>query len=356
MWLNDLEKQSPMLMKSLYILGVLALVLLAFKVAFSYMLPFVIAFMIASAMEPLVRLLVRRRLPRSAAVLLAMVLYFGVIFALGFLAVTRLVAEVSDLSKNIPDYSRTLTALFNDLSVWGKKMYLKLPKEAVGPLQDSLQSLAGHITRLLTSLAGSIVGLLTSLPNMLMFAMFTVVATFFASRDRPVFKELLFRQMPAPTFAKVAALKDSLGRSLARFLKAQLILMTLTFSQCFIGLSLIGIPYALVISIFIALVDILPVLGTGTILIPWGLASLVMGRTSTGISLLGLYLTVLVVRTIVEPKIVGNQLGLHPLVALMAMFVGLRALGVAGLILGPAIVVIVQAFMKSGLLPQAKER
>jgi sporulation integral membrane protein YtvI len=356
MRLNDLEKQSPVLMKSIYILAVLALVLLAVKVAFTYMLPFVIAFLMASAMEPLVRLLMRSKLPRSAAVLLAMVVYFGVVFALGFFAVTRLVAEVSDLSKNIPNYGQTLTALFNDLSVWGKKLYLKLPKEAVGPLQNSLQSLAGRFTQVLTSLAGSVIGVLTSLPNMLMIAMFTVVATFFASRDRPAFKQLLSRQMPAPTFAKITALKNSLGRSLARFLKAQLILMALTFSQCFIGLSLIGIPYALVISIFIALVDILPVLGTGTVLIPWGVASLVMGRTSTGISLLALYLTVLVVRTIVEPKIVGNQLGLHPLVALMAMFVGLKALGVAGLILGPGIIVIVQAFMKSGLLPQAKEQ
>ena len=355
MWLKDLEKKSPMLMNSIYLLAVLALVLLAVKVAFTYLLPFVIAFMMASAMEPLVRLLVRRKLPRSAAVLLAMLLYFGVALALGFFAVTRLVAEVSDLSKNIPDLGRTLAAWFNELSVWGKKVFLKLPREAVEPLRDSLQTLAGRFTQVLTSLAGSVIGLLTALPNMLMIAMFTIVATFFVSRDRPVFKERLSRQMPAPTFAKVAALKNSLGRSLARFLKAQLFLMALTFSQCFIGLSLIGIPYALVISIFIALVDILPVLGTGTVLIPWGVASLVLGRTATGISLLALYLIVLVVRSVVEPKIVGNQLGLHPLVALMAMFAGLKALGVAGLILGPGIVVIVQAFMKSGLLPQHKE-
>jgi len=355
MWLNDLEKQSPVLMRSIYILAVLALVLLAFKVAFTYMLPFVIAFMMAAAMEPLVRLLVRGRLPRSAAVSLAMVVYFGLVFALGFFAITRLVAEVSDLAKNIPDYSRALTALCNDLSGWGKKMFLKMPKEAVGLLQNSIQSLAGRLTQLLTSLAGSVIGILTSLPNMLMFAMFTLIATFFASRDRHAFRELLSGHLPAPTFAKFAALKNSLGRSLAGFLKAQLILMALTFSQCFIGLSLIGIRYAFVISLFVAVVDILPVLGTGTVLIPWGTVSLIMGNTKTGISLLLLYLSIMVVRTIVEPKIVGNQLGLHPLVALMAMFVGLKSLGVAGLILGPAIVVIVQTFMKSGLLPQVKE-
>ncbi len=352
---DDLEKRFPTLTKALFVLAALALVLLAFKVAFAYLLPFVFAFLMAAAMEPLVRMLEKRRFPRSAAVAVAMVVYFGLAFALCFFAVTRLVAEASDFSRNIPDYGRFLTSLFNDLSEWGKKMYLRLPKEAVGPLQDSLHSLAGQITRLLTSLAGSVIGIFTALPDMLMFAMFTVVATFFASKDRPRFKEFLSRKLAPPTYARLASLKNSLGRSLAGFLKAQLMLMTLTFTQCFIGLSLIGIRYAFIISLVTAVVDILPVLGTGTVLVPWGVVCLVMGKTTAGIGLLVLYLVIMVVRYIVEPKIVGTQLGLHPLTALVAMFVGLKVFGVLGLILGPAIVVVVQAIMKSGLLPGFKE-
>ncbi|MCU0236522.1 MAG: sporulation integral membrane protein YtvI [Acidobacteria bacterium] len=355
MWKDDLEKRFPVLMKVLYALAAMALILLAFKVAFAYMMPFVIAALMASAMEPCVRFLVKRKLPHSAAVGIAMVVYFGLLFTAGFLAVARLITEIIDLSSNIPEYGRTMSAAFNSLAEWGKRIYHQLPKEAAGPLQDSIQSLAGHLTEFLTSLAGSVISVLTALPEMLMFAMFTIIATFFASRDRHVFREFLSRQMAPPTYAKLASLKNSLGRSLAGFLKAQLMLMAITFSQCFIGLSLIGIRYALVISLLIAVVDILPVLGTGTVLIPWATVSLVMGRTTTGISLLALYLVIMVIRYIVEPKIIGTQLGLHPLVALMAMFVGLKALGVAGLLLGPAIVVIVQAFMKSGLLPQVKE-
>ena len=355
MWKEDLEKRSPVLMKAIYVLATLALVVVVFKVAFAYMLPFVIALLMASAMEPLVRRLVKAKLPRGAAVGVAMFVYFGLLFAAGFLAVSRLVAEIIDLSSNIPDYAGTFTRVFNALVEWGEKMYLKLPQGAVGPIKESLQSLAGHLTRFLTSLAGSVIGWLTMLPEMLMFAMFTIIATYFASRDRHVFSAFLATQMPAATHAQIVALKNSLGRSLVGFIKSQLILMALTFTQCFIGMTLIGIPYALVISLFIAVVDILPVLGTGTVLIPWGAASLILGKTSTGVSLLVLYLTIMVVRYVVEPKIVGVQLGLHPLIALMAMFVGLKALGVAGLLLGPAIVVTVHALMKSGLLPQLKE-
>ena len=355
MGLSEIEKKLPLLTKALYVLAVLALVLVVFKLAFTYLLPFVFAFLMASAMEPFVRLLVKRRLPRSAAVAVAMIVYFGLVFALCFFAVTRLVTEVSDFSKNIPDYGRVFTGAFNDVVEWGKKMYLRLPKEAVAPLQDSIQSLAGQLTRFLASLAGSVIGIFTALPEMLMFAMFTVVATFFASKDRPRFKEFFSRRLSSSTYDRLASLKNSLGHSLAGFLKAQLMLMTLTFTQCFIGLSLLGIRYAFIISLVTAVVDILPVLGTGTVLVPWGIVCLFMGKTATGIGLLVLYLVIMVIRYIVEPKIVGTQLGLHPLTALVAMFVGLKAFGVLGLILGPAIVVVLLAIVKSGLLPGFSE-
>ncbi len=354
MTIQELSGRHPLLTRGVTILAAAALVLLALHVAFRYLLPFVIALPIALAMEPPVRFLTRRRVPRGLAVAVVMVVYFGILFAAGFLAVSRLVAEAVELSKEIPDAGRFLAKLFDDLAQWGRSVYLRLPKEAVGPLKDSLLAMANQVTRLLASLAGAILGLVTSLPSLLLFAMFTLIATFFIARDRHLFSDRFTRQVPAATLAKLQALKGSLGRSLAGFLRAQIMLIALTFSECFIGLSLIGIRYALVISLFIAAVDILPVLGTGTILIPWALAALVLGKTSAGIGLLALYLAITVIRYAVEPRIVGGQLGLHPLVSLVAMFVGLQALGVAGLILGPAIVVAVQAFMKSGLLPQGK--
>jgi len=355
MWKEDLDRRFPMMMRALYMLAALALVLLGFKVAFNYLLPFVAAFLMAAAMEPFVRFLVKRRLPRGPAVAIAMVVYFGIVFFLGFLAIDRLVAEVVHFSRNMPDYGRAFSVILNDLLDAGKKFYLRLPKEAVGPLQEQVQSLAVQLSSALTSLAGSIIRVFAALPELLMFAMFTVVATFFASKDRALYNDFISKRLPPATYDRLARLKHSLGHSLVGFLRAQLMLMTLTFTQCFIGLSLIGIRYALVISLFTAIVDILPVLGTGTVLIPWALTTLIMGKTATGLGLLALYLVIMVIRYVVEPKIIGSQLGLHPLTALVGMFVGLKTMGVAGLILGPAIIVTVQALMKSGLIPQLKE-
>jgi sporulation integral membrane protein YtvI len=332
----------------------MALILVAFKLAFTYLLPFVFAIIVAAAMEPFIGLMTRRRLPRGPAIIVAMIVYYGLLFTLAFFAISRLVREVTYFSSNMPDYSRTFTIFFDGILKLGRKLYLHLPKEAIAPLQDTLQSLADKLTQVLTSLAGSAIKIMSSLPDMLMFAMFTIIATFFITKDKDAIKGFLAKQVPAATYGKLTALKHSMFRSLAGFLKSQGILMALNFSECFLGLTLIGIRYAFVIAIFIAVVDILPVLGSGTVLVPWGVANLLLGHTQTGVALLVLYIVITIVRYIVEPKVVGSQLGLHPLVALIAMFVGLKAFGVTGLLLGPAIVVTAIAVMDAGLLQKYK--
>ena len=352
---DDLEKYYPFIKKSLYFILVMALILAAFKLAFVYLLPFMFAFVIAAAMEPFIRFLVRYRLPRGLAIVVAMVLYYGLLFVLAFFAISRLVREVTYFSSHMPDYSRVFTAFFDDIARLGRKLYLQLPKEAVVPLQNTIHSLATKLTQVLTSLAGSVINILSALPDLLMFAMFTIIATFFAAKDKEAIKGFLAKQMPAATYGKLAALKNSMLHSLVGFLKSQAILMTLTFTECFIGLSLIGIRYAFLIAILIAVVDILPVLGSGTVLVPWGVASLLLGNTRTGAALLALYIVITIVRYIVEPKVVGSQLGLHPLVALIAMFVGLKMFGVLGLLLGPAIIVTAIAVMDAGLVQKYKE-
>ncbi len=352
---EDFEKYYPFIKKSLYFILVMALILAAFKLAFAYLLPFVFAFVIAAAMEPFIRFLVRRRLPRGLAIGIAMFVYYGFLFALAFFAISRLIREVTYFSSHMPDYSRTFSALFDDIMRLSRKLYLKLPKEAVVPLQNTIQSLATKLTQVLTSLAGSVINILSALPNMLMFAMFTIIATFFAARDKEAIKGFLAKQVPAATYGKLAALKNSMLHSLLGFLKSQALLMALTFTECFIGLSLIGVRYAFVIAILIAVVDILPVLGSGTVLVPWGAASLLLGNTRTGAGLMVLYVAITIIRYVVEPRVIGSQLGLHPLVALIAMFAGLKVFGVLGLLLGPAIVVTAIAVMDAGLVQKYKE-
>jgi sporulation integral membrane protein YtvI len=142
--------------------------------------------------------------------------------------------------------------------------------------------------------------------------------------------------------------------ALIGFLKAQSIILSVTFIESFIGLTFLGIDYAFTLAIIIAVFDILPVLGTGGIYVPWAVINLILGNYRLGVGLLLLYGIIVVVRYMIEPKVVGQQLGIHPLLTLMSMFAGLKLIGVAGLILGPTTVVALKAFQHAGIIPKFK--
>ena len=120
--------------------------------------------------------------------------------------------------------------------------------------------------------------------------------------------------------------------------------MLITFFEIFVGLSILGVNYSLLIAILIAVVDILPILGTGTILIPWALFSFVSGNVGLASGLLILYGVVLIIRQLVEPKIVGGSIGLHPLATLAAVYIGIRFVGFTGIFIGPIVALCIKGF------------
>jgi sporulation integral membrane protein YtvI len=204
----------------------------------------------------------------------------------------------------------------------------------------------------MTSGTRSIINTLSALPKLAIFFLISIVATFFIAKDEEKIANAILHQLPLTMRQKFLSLKNNLFSALIGFLKAQLIILTITFIESLIGLNIIGVRYAFLISVFVSIVDILPVLGTGSVYVPWAIISILMGNTKMGISLLILYGIIVPVRYLVEPKIIGHQLGIHPLLTLMSMFVGIKLFGVGGVILGPTIVVIIKAFQNSGILPR----
>jgi sporulation integral membrane protein YtvI len=167
-------------------------------------------------------------------------------------------------------------------------------------------------------------------------------------------KDFIFRQLPSSWGTKLTSLKTDLFGALVGFIKAESIILSMTFIESFIGLTIIGVDYAFTLAIIIAVFDILPVLGTGGIYVPWGITNIIMGNYRMGISLIALYGFITVVRYMVEPKVVGQQLGIHPVLTLMSMFAGLKLIGAAGLILGPTAVVTFKACQHAGIIPKFK--
>ena len=147
-----------------------------------------------------------------------------------------------------------------------------------------------------------------------------------------------------------AAIKASLLVTIGRWLRAQCVLIVITFFQLLVGLLLIRQPYALLLAVVIAFIDALPVFGTGTVLLPWAVLCCLEGNFPKGIALTALYLVIWLVRSIMEPKLMAKSAGLPPLPALMAMYVGFCAMGVAGMILGPILLLLVKQLHDGGYL------
>jgi sporulation integral membrane protein YtvI len=164
-----------------------------------------------------------------------------------------------------------------------------------------------------------------------------LVSCYYFSCDWERFSSFLSRRIPKQRMETICKAKIVFFDCLAKFAKAYLLLFLLSFSELFLGLVLLRVKGAAGFAFLIALIDLLPVLGCGTVLIPWALFSLLAEKTALGIGLFVLYFVILIVRQLAEPKIVGTSLGLHPVISLVLVIFGLSLFGVFGMVLLPLI-------------------
>jgi sporulation integral membrane protein YtvI len=200
---------------------------------------------------------------------------------------------------------------------------------------------------LITSLINSMMGFLSIVPGTIAILIFSLLATYFLARDRQMLTSLFIRYMPATWGEKVITILKDIGVAFVGYFRAQVILALITTILSVVGLYLIGSYYALTIGLLVGLFDMIPVLGPATIYIPWVIWSFATGDTALAIKLLLLYGVVFVVRQVMEAKVVSANLGLHPLETMLAMYAGLKTIGLAGLILGPIILIALKSIIKA---------
>jgi len=206
----------------------------------------------------------------------------------------------------------------------------------------------------LSGAAAWLVGIVINLPQMFIFMLIVAIATFFLAKDWPAIRLKVLSMVPKNQKTKASFLFNDLTRTFVGFLKAQATLVSITALWFIVGLKVLGIDYALTIGLIAGLLDILPVLGPGAIMVPWLIWELVIGNTKLGIGILVIYLLASAVRQLLEPRILGNNIGLHPLLTLLSLYVGLQLAGVVGMILGPILVVLVMSMYKAGVFNDIK--
>lgn len=280
----------------------------------------------------------------SVAVLIVLLLSLAVLL---FFCVKRLVTELGRLAEGFAEGTGPLCELFEEaaalLAEAGDRIAALLP----GTVGDGQAQLAERINAYfidmlrdaLSALAAAIPGMLTSIlsaiPNILLGVIVAVIAAFYFTLDSQSIKAGLKALLPSSACRLLTQIKKEAAAAAVGYLRSYSLIMLITFAEIFFGLSVLGVEYSFLIAAISAIVDILPVLGAGTVLIPWALFCLISHELFLGIGLIILYVVIILVRQFIEPKLVGESLGLHPLVALVAFYLGYRLFGFAGILIAP---------------------
>ena len=320
-----------------------------------YIGPFVLAFCLAYLMRPLVRVLRRAfaKLPfgHGLATLVAMALVFGFIGAAVGALVSRLAQELLALARTAPETVRLVTAQAAAwVEAWEAQGEFAL-SPAVGELLTTLLAELGKLllsfaSTLSATLATGAVSTAASLPRGLLALVLTLMSTYTFSSDEERICAFLRAHLPENIWEGAGRVRRGALHALGRQIRAQALVSLIVTGVVMLGMVILRRPYALVIGLGIGLADALPVIGAGLFLLPWSVWGFLSGDTFLGWGMLLLYGAVVLVRQIVEPRIVGRSLGLHPLATMMSMFIGLQLTGFAGLLLGPLLLTLCLAVQK----------
>lgn len=326
--------------KYLYLLCALFAAWLGVRYALPVVLPFLLGALLALAAEPAVRFATGRlRLPRWAGaglgVSMTLIVLVGILWLLGSL----LVREVGTLAQALPDLQETAQQGLDLLQSKAIQLSEKMPaglgnflSGSVSDLSNSGAVLLEQATQRLPGLVGSAVG---KVSQGFIGLGTGILSAFLISSRLPALRTALQQKLPQRWNSTVLPALRRVRGALVGWLKAQGLLMLLTFCVVCVGFLLLRVPYGPVWALLIAVVDAVPMLGTGIVLLPWALVWLLQGQALRAIGLVAIFGISALARSVLEPRLVGRHIGLDPLVTLFSMYAGFRFFGLWGLLLAP---------------------
>ncbi|NLO88899.1 MAG: sporulation integral membrane protein YtvI [Clostridia bacterium] len=316
--------------------------------------PFIIGWVISALIEPLVNYTEKIfKLKRGWAVFICLTAIFALLVTVLAVGISKLTAELIGFSKIFPKYTNDITSYFTGLLYNIKDLYrvINVSPQLIEGLSGNISSLLGSLTNILTDTANALLVFLTNfVPNFLLILIISILASFFISRDKEVIEYLAAKILPASIFEMYVAISEDMVKAIIGYLRAILILMSITALQTIIGLYILGVEYALTMALIVGVMDILPILGPGTVFVPWIIYEIIKGELFMALGLGIIYVFIIVVRQLLEPKIVAENIGLHPFATLIAIYVGLKLFGFIGVILGPIFLVVAKAVVRGSIL------
>lgn len=318
-----------------------------FKFVFPVLIPFVIAFVIASVLRIPARKLYKIfiKANRFISIFICVIFYVLVFFLLAIAGI-NIYKGVADFVVSVPAlYQNDIVPALNKVSdvvtATLKSSDISFADELQNVFNDLVNNLGNYIKDFSVNAIKLISGSLVSIPGFIIKLVITIISTFFFMIDYDKIMSFIKSCIPKGKEEPVIHTVEYFKNTIYIYLKSYTLLFLLTYVELSIGFAILGIPYAPLIGLLVAIFDILPVLGTGGILLPWAVILFVMKNIPMGIGMLVLYLVITFIRNTAEPKLVGQQIGLHPLATLIFMYLGLKFLGFIGMFLFPVTLAVV---------------
>lgn len=355
------EKYKSFLLKAGYWAAIVLIVVAFIKYLLGPLTPFLIALAIAMPMQPVARKIAKRtKINRRFASVVLVLLCYLVLVALVALIVAGIASVIVDFADMLPDYfAESIQPAIENL---GDSIIDKLDRfipnindKVNNAMPDIVSQISGTVMNFSVAVLSWASDVGSKLPGFLLGTVICVIASIFLAVDYDKAATTVMGILPPKVREIILVAKRALGAIVGKYLKSYMLILLMTFAELAIGLWIVGIGKPLRIAALIAVFDILPIVGSGLVLAPWAIINLIQGNYGIGVGLAILWVIVIVVREYAEPRIVGKQVGLHPLVTLVCLWVGLKLGGALGMFALPIGLLVLMDLEEEGIITFEKD-
>ena len=343
----DMSYWTRVLKKFLYIILILIGLFLAFKLAIFYM-PFLIAFIISLMIEPAIKFIMKKlKFTRKTSSIIIFIIVSAIIIGAVVWGIIALISEASNLLQDLNGYVEKAYILFQNFTGRFDLNKIHLPSELTSIIQNSTGDILNSTSNWIRNFLTGLLNVITSMPTIIIYFVVTIMALYLICVDKVYILDQIEHHFPKKWVFKVGTHIKDLTKTLGGYLKAEATLILVSFIISLIGLYILkfakfNIQFPLLMALFIGFVDALPILGSGTVMVPWAIISGLNGDLKLGIAIIILLIIMSVVRQFLEPKLVSKHIGTHPIFTLIAMYTGFKFIGILGMLVGPIILIIIK--------------
>lgn len=340
--------------KFVLIILITILMIVVFKLTIFY-IPFLVAYIISILVDPIIKWLNKKTsISRKICSIIVLFSIFAIIATTLIFGGIKFIQEATNLLSGLNTYLEKTVNFVLNISSKIKLDNLSISNEVISLFQSTTTDYLNMFTNYIKELLTKIIDYITAIPNMFINVVITILATYFITSDKFYILDRMEHHLSKKMVGKIMNHLEAITSSLGSYIKAEIILSIITFLIVLTGLNifcLIGmeIEYPILMALLIGFVDVLPILGAGSIMVPWSVILILNNNYPIALAILGLFIFTVIVKQLIEPKLVSKHISIHPIFTLVSMYTGFKIIGIIGLIVGPIILIVLKNIFAENL-------